>query len=664
MSTYSNLSEFNKKLLQKNRFKIYISSESDPYEAHVVGEVTISMTREGAPSTIEFEVVYEKDIEIDYGNSIQMYVDGEPFWYGYIFELSGDKEPIVKVKGYDQLRYFKNKDTYQYEDTKYSELLKRIIEDRNLLAGEIEDTKYPIAGRIEENKEFLEMLQVASDFTTAYTGNIFILYDRAGKICLTEMNNMKVNDLLFDMDIMGNFEYTGSIDTNTYNRIKVDLVDETTNTVTPVVVEDKNNIAKWGILQWYAQTTEKDTVAAKARQLLEILNRPTRSLQLKDIVGSTSVRAGSLIPVKLKLRDIEVDSYMLVESIEHHFKDNWHWMDAEVYNKDFMPEVNTENVFEFNKKNNQENSEDIYVSTGSGFNGMQGTTNKQKIWSYFASKGFTKEAIAGIMANLMHESRLNPETVQGGGRGPGHGLLQWEGGRLTQLKQYAKSKGKSWTDMETQLDFALMEMMGTGGVDKYSSTLWDKYGGFEKFKSIKDVNEATRIFEAVMERAGRPMMDRRYSYGQQIYNEMKDWNPNPTAPKAGGGSAGVSNIARNQGMLNYGKTRIGNRYLYGAANASGSIDCSGFVWRSMQSQGYKGPRFSTGEFGSLVSKGVLQKIPMSQKQPGDIMWMSGHTGFYYGDGKSLEATPPKVGVYSFNNNRWTAAYRWTGKEKP
>jgi len=58
---------------------------------------------------------------------------------------------------------------------------------------------------------------------------------------------------------------------------------------------------------------------------------------------------------------------------------------------------------------------------------------------------------AGILGNLMAESRFNSNTsVNDLGLTSG-GLAQWRGSRLTELKNFAKSKGKPWTDIDVQI---------------------------------------------------------------------------------------------------------------------------------------------------------------------------------------------------------------------
>lgn len=66
----------------------------------------------------------------------------------------------------------------------------------------------------------------------------------------------------------------------------------------------------------------------------------------------------------------------------------------------------------------------------------------------------TKAGIAAILGNWNFESGgLNPSAVNSSGGASGLG--QWLGGRLTNLKAYARRHGASWKDAGTQLSFAV-----------------------------------------------------------------------------------------------------------------------------------------------------------------------------------------------------------------
>lgn len=66
----------------------------------------------------------------------------------------------------------------------------------------------------------------------------------------------------------------------------------------------------------------------------------------------------------------------------------------------------------------------------------------------------TKNGIAAVLGNWNFESGgLNPGAVNSGGGASGLG--QWLGGRLTNLKAYARRHGTSWKNAGTQLSFAV-----------------------------------------------------------------------------------------------------------------------------------------------------------------------------------------------------------------
>lgn len=81
-------------------------------------------------------------------------------------------------------------------------------------------------------------------------------------------------------------------------------------------------------------------------------------------------------------------------------------------------------------------------------------------------------------------------------------------------------------------------------------------------------------------------------------------------------------------------SRLGCPYQYGAAGPN-TFDCSGLVQWCYAKAGKSLPHSS----GALKSSGTV--IPVSQAQPGDILWRSGHVAIYIGGGKYIHA--PQTG---------------------
>ena len=81
--------------------------------------------RRGSPGKLTFNMVYDTAIKISEGAAVRLKVDGKPVFFGFIFSQKRDKNQIITVTAYDQLRYLKNKDTYVYENKTASQFIQR-----------------------------------------------------------------------------------------------------------------------------------------------------------------------------------------------------------------------------------------------------------------------------------------------------------------------------------------------------------------------------------------------------------------------------------------------------------------------------------------------------------------------------------------------------------
>ena len=121
--------------------------------------------RRGTPGKLVFKVIRDNELVFSEGSAVRLTVDGKKVFYGFVFTQKRDKDGIIEVTAYDQLRYLNNKDTYVYENKTASELLQMIATDFELQAGTIEDTGFKIPSRIEENTTLFDMLENALDLT-------------------------------------------------------------------------------------------------------------------------------------------------------------------------------------------------------------------------------------------------------------------------------------------------------------------------------------------------------------------------------------------------------------------------------------------------------------------------------------------------------------------
>ncbi len=182
---------------------------------------------------------------------------------------------------------------------------------------------------------------------------------------------------------------------------------------------------------------------------------------------------------------------------------------------------------------------------------LTGSTDTDKIRNFLTGQGLTPEGAAGVMGNLYAESGLNPINLQnsaekrlglsdaeytaavdsGGYSGfihdsAGYGMCQWTyWSRKEALLDYARTRGKSIGDLETQLEFMMQELK-TG----YKGLL-------ETLKGARTVREASDAFLLQFERPAdqsEAAKAKRAGYGEKYVANQ------------GGGSAMTETELRNK----------------------------------------------------------------------------------------------------------------------
>lgn len=315
--------------------QLLIQNGNTVYEPVIQDEVTWTTERKGAAGKLEFKVVKDNIINFEEGNPVAFRVDNTNLFYGFVFKKKRDKEKIITTTAYDQLRYLKNKDTKTYVNKRADELVKMIANEYQLNVGTLENTGYAIAKKAESNQSLFDMILNALDETIRNRKEMYVLYDDYGKLCLKNLERMKVG-LVIDEETGENYDYESSIDSDTYNQIKLTYDNSETGKREIYIAKDSSNIEKWGVLQYFDTIDEKTNGAVKARALLDLYNQKTRSLQIKNALGDVRVRGGSLIIVNLDLGDVKLKNFMLVEKAKHTFKNNEHFMDLTLVGQNFI----------------------------------------------------------------------------------------------------------------------------------------------------------------------------------------------------------------------------------------------------------------------------------------------------------------------------------------
>lgn len=111
---------------------------------------------------------------------------------------------------------------------------------------------------------------------------------------------------------------------------------------------------------------------------------------------------------------------------------------------------------------------------------------------------------------------------------------------------------------------------------------------------------------------------------------------------AGGGFTGSGRAAK---AVQYALAQVGDRYVAAAAGPN-SFDCSGLTMTAWRQAGISLPHYSRSQYS------VTRRVPLSQAQPGDLVFYFGsgthHVGLYIGNGKMVHAANPRTGVVVSN----------------
>ena len=307
-------------------YEILIQNGNTVYAPAVEEGVKLITERKGAPAKLTFSCMADDILNIEEGNVVSFREDGTELFYGYIFTIKRDKSKKLEVTAYDQLRYFKNKATYVIENKKASDVLKMILADYQFGVGEISDSYYTIPSLVEDTQELFDIVQDVSDEELKNSGILFVLYDDCGKICYKNFEDMLVQ-ILIDEETGQNFDYTSTIDNDTFNSIKLIFDNEDTGKREVYVAKDSSTIAKWGFLEYTDTLKEGENGKTKADALLKLYNAKTKSLKVSGCAGDSRVRAGCCIVARLNLGDLKLDNIMLVEKCTHDYKNGLHTMD-------------------------------------------------------------------------------------------------------------------------------------------------------------------------------------------------------------------------------------------------------------------------------------------------------------------------------------------------
>ena len=302
----------------------------------VIQKAELTTNRFDSPAKLSFTCLEKSGIGIAEGSSVELSVDGVKMFKGYVFTAERNRDGEVAYVAYDQLRYLKANASYVFEAMTLPQIIQQIAADFNLTCGTLEEPEYAFPCLIKENVSCLDIIFDALAETIIQTGKIYVFYDNAGALSLTEARNMYSTVLLGDGSLVTDYTYKRDIDSDTYNRVKLVRPNKDTGRADTYVHEDTETIGKWGLLQYYDQVDEnlnEAQIDQMCAQYLQYYNRVLQTLTI-EAIGVPGMRAGMIIPVRFgDINDLSVSRLLLAEKVTHTFEADDHTMSIEV--KDF-----------------------------------------------------------------------------------------------------------------------------------------------------------------------------------------------------------------------------------------------------------------------------------------------------------------------------------------
>lgn len=162
--------------------------------------------------------------------------------------------------------------------------------------------------------------------------------------------------------------------------------------------------------------------------------------------------------------------------------------------------------------------------------------NAKCVWGYLHSKGWSLQAVCGMLGNMQSESTINPNRWETDTPYPqpvdtrGFGLIQWT--PWTIMTEYlGDAKISDYGNLECEyLDFERKTNPGVCWIDQGYGLTYDQYA-----QSTIDAGELALIYLANRERPADPYQPIRATQAREWFTYLSGWDPIVPDGASGGG---------------------------------------------------------------------------------------------------------------------------------
>ena len=167
-------------------------------------------------------------------------------------------------------------------------------------------------------------------------------------------------------------------------------------------------------------------------------------------------------------------------------------------------------------------------NTSNSLNQSQMEVNATYLYNALTSRGWSINAIAGILGNMQAESSINPGRWQGNnvGVGPAYGIVQWD--PFTKYTNWATSQGLDPSEMDSNLSRIDYEIANNL---QWIPTLQYNFSFQEFTKSNETPEYLASAFLKNYERAGVEVEEQRRKNARFWFDYLGGITPTPTPNK-------------------------------------------------------------------------------------------------------------------------------------
>lgn len=272
----------------------------------------------------------------------------------------------------------------------------------------------------------------------------------------------------------------------------------------------------------------------------------------------------------------------------------------------------------------------------------QMNANAVEVYKYFSGKGWSLNAISGVLGNMQSESYINPgvwQSLISGNYSGGFGLVQWT--PATNYTNWASANGYGITDPNGQL-YWIDALSATTGQWIPTSAYNISWSAFKV--SGQSPEYLASAFLKNFERAGVEVEATRRSQARYYYNLLSKYDTNSKAIESA--VQWAINIAND------------NSHGYDQVNRWGpDYDCSSLLITAWQQAGIKvkdaGASYTGNMYAAFTSCGfedVTNQVNITTGdgiQRGDILLnVANHTAMSIGNGQLVQASQNELGGIS------------------